>query len=75
MERLYEFVNACRRCTEPGGPEALKIVERAIPVPGEGELLVKVHAAAINRPDVMQRQGLYPPPPVHPIFSVLKSLA
>jgi putative PIG3 family NAD(P)H quinone oxidoreductase len=48
---------------EPGGPEALKIVERAIPVPGEGELLVKVHAAAINRPDVMQRQGLYPPPP------------
>ncbi|MBV5271768.1 MAG: NAD(P)H-quinone oxidoreductase [Afipia sp.] len=47
----------------PGGPEALKIIETAKPVPGEGELLVKVHAAGINRPDVMQRQGLYPPPP------------
>ncbi len=47
----------------PGGPDALKIVERPKPVPGEGELLVKVRTAGINRPDVMQRQGLYPPPP------------
>ncbi|MCX8996944.1 NAD(P)H-quinone oxidoreductase [Rhizobiaceae bacterium BDR2-2] len=47
----------------PGGPEALEIVSRPRPVPGEGELLVRVAAAGINRPDVMQRQGNYPPPP------------
>ncbi|HMO29938.1 NAD(P)H-quinone oxidoreductase [Enterovirga sp.] len=47
----------------PGGPEALRIVERERPVPGPGQALVKVHAAGINRPDVMQRQGHYPPPP------------
>lgn len=49
--------------TRPGGPEVLAIVERPRPVPGEGELLVRVGAAGINRPDVMQRQGNYPPPP------------
>ncbi|RVG85124.1 NAD(P)H-quinone oxidoreductase [Sinorhizobium meliloti] len=47
----------------PGGPEVLQIVERLRPVPGEGEMLVRVSAAGINRPDVMQRQGNYPPPP------------
>ncbi|WP_026869568.1 NAD(P)H-quinone oxidoreductase [Inquilinus limosus] len=47
----------------PGGPEALTIVERERPVPGQGQALVRVHAAGVNRPDVMQRQGLYPPPP------------
>ncbi|MGK9232282.1 NAD(P)H-quinone oxidoreductase [Inquilinus limosus] len=47
----------------PGGPEALTIVERDRPVPGEGQALVRVQAAGVNRPDVMQRQGLYPPPP------------
>ncbi|MBS7699609.1 MULTISPECIES: NAD(P)H-quinone oxidoreductase [unclassified Chelatococcus] len=47
----------------PGGPDALKIVERERPTPGEGQALVRVHAAGINRPDVMQRQGNYPPPP------------
>ncbi|MFE0752473.1 NAD(P)H-quinone oxidoreductase [Inquilinus sp. NPDC058860] len=47
----------------PGGPEALTIVERDRPVPGQGQALVRVHAAGVNRPDVMQRQGLYPPPP------------
>ncbi|HWW48265.1 MAG TPA: NAD(P)H-quinone oxidoreductase [Xanthobacteraceae bacterium] len=47
----------------PGGPDALKFVEIDKPVPGEGELLVKVYAAGINRPDVMQREGMYPPPP------------
>jgi NADPH2:quinone reductase len=48
--------------TSPGGPEVLAPQERPVPVPGEGEILVKVAAAGVNRPDVMQRQGLYPPP-------------
>lgn len=46
-----------------GGPEVLRVAERPVPVPGPGELLVRVHAAGVNRPDVMQRQGNYPPPP------------
>jgi NADPH2:quinone reductase len=46
----------------PGGPEVLKAVERPVPQPGPGELLVSVEAAGVNRPDVMQRMGLYPPP-------------
>ncbi|MEC3949040.1 NAD(P)H-quinone oxidoreductase [Sphingobium sp. HWE2-09] len=47
----------------PGGPEALVAQRRAVPVPGEGEVLIKVAAAGVNRPDVLQRQGKYPPPP------------
>ncbi|QFR33297.1 NAD(P)H-quinone oxidoreductase [Ancylobacter sp. TS-1] len=47
----------------PGGPEALVPEPRPVPVPGKGEILVKVAAAGVNRPDVMQRKGLYPPPP------------
>jgi len=50
----------------PGGPEVLVLEQRAVPSPGEGEILVKVAAAGVNRPDVMQRQGLYPPPPGAP---------
>jgi len=50
----------------PGGPEMLVPVERAVATPGEAEILVKVKAAGVNRPDVMQRQGLYPPPPGAP---------
>jgi NADPH2:quinone reductase len=50
----------------PGGPEALVPQERAVPTPGQAEILVKVAAAGVNRPDVMQRQGLYPPPPGAP---------
>lgn len=46
-----------------GGPEVLRIVERPRPEPGPGEVLIRVRAAGINRPDVMQRQGSYPPPP------------
>lgn len=46
-----------------GGPEVLRTVVRPVPKPGLGEVLVKVAAAGINRPDVMQRQGRYPPPP------------
>ncbi len=46
----------------PGGPEVLVPEERPVPQPGPGEILVKVAAAGVNRPDVMQRKGLYPPP-------------
>ncbi len=46
----------------PGGPEMLVPEERPVPKPGDGEILVKVVAAGVNRPDVMQRQGNYPPP-------------
>ncbi|MCQ9328948.1 NAD(P)H-quinone oxidoreductase [Pelistega suis] len=48
--------------SQPGGPEVLTIVEREMPVPKAGEVLIKVKAAGINRPDVFQRQGSYPPP-------------
>ena len=47
----------------PGGPEQLRPVMRPVPSPEEGEVLVRVAAAGINRPDVLQRQGHYPPPP------------
>jgi putative PIG3 family NAD(P)H quinone oxidoreductase len=47
----------------PGGPDELKLATRPTPRPGEGEVLVRVEAAGVNRPDVMQRQGRYPPPP------------
>ena len=46
----------------PGGPEELVPEQRSVPQPGEGEVLIKVAAAGVNRPDVMQRKGLYPPP-------------
>ena len=46
----------------PGGPEQLKTATRPVPKPGDDEVLVKVAAAGVNRPDVMQRQGRYPPP-------------
>lgn len=49
--------------TRPGGPEVLALVERPAPKPGAGEVLIRVAAAAVNRPDVQQRRGLYPPPP------------
>jgi NADPH:quinone reductase len=48
---------------EPGGPQVLTAELRPIPKPQAGEILVKVVAAGVNRPDVMQRMGLYPPPP------------
>jgi NADPH2:quinone reductase len=47
----------------PGGPEQLRMAMRPLPRPGAGEVLVRVAAAGVNRPDVMQRQGRYPPPP------------
>jgi len=50
----------------PGGPELLVPVERPVPVPGAGEVLVRVRAAGVNRPDVLQRLGLYQMPPGTP---------
>jgi NADPH2:quinone reductase len=49
--------------TQPGPPDVLKICERSVPVPKAGEVLIKVHAAGVNRPDVLQRTGNYPVPP------------
>src|SRR5262245_6533273 len=49
--------------SHPGGPEVLVPTERPRPVPSTGEVLIKVAAAGVNRPDVMQRLGKYPPPP------------
>lgn len=46
-----------------GGPEVLKPVERPVPEPAEGELVIRVQAAGVSRADIMQRQGKYPPPP------------
>jgi NADPH2:quinone reductase len=51
---------------EAGGPEVLQLVRRPVPKPGAGEVLIRVAAAGINRPDVLQRRGLYPPPPGAP---------
>ncbi|WP_246272857.1 NAD(P)H-quinone oxidoreductase [Oricola thermophila] len=48
--------------SEPGGPRALRLTERPVPEPGEGEILVRVKCAGVNRPDVLQRMGAYPPP-------------
>ncbi len=48
---------------EPGGPERLEPRRMPVPTPGPGEVLIRVEAAGINRPDVLQRRGVYPPPP------------
>ena len=50
----------------PGGPDVLQPVRRPVPRPGAGEVLIRVAAAGVNRPDVLQRQGNYPPPPGAP---------
>jgi putative PIG3 family NAD(P)H quinone oxidoreductase len=51
---------------EAGGPEVLRLVRRPVPRPGAGEVLIRVAAAGVNRPDVLQRRGFYPPPPGAP---------
>ncbi len=51
---------------QPDGAEELALVERPVPRPGKNEVLVKVAAAGVNRPDILQRRGLYPPPPGAP---------
>lgn len=49
--------------TEPGGPEVLRLAKRPVPAPTGNEVLIRVHAAGVNRPEVLQRKGFYPPPP------------
>ncbi|WP_149140262.1 NAD(P)H-quinone oxidoreductase [Gemmobacter caeruleus] len=49
--------------SEPGGPEVLKPVEMTVPVPNHGEILIRIAWAGVNRPDALQRAGLYAPPP------------
>src|SRR5690606_9522446 len=58
--------------SEPGGPEVLSWSEVPDPVPGEGEVLVDVAAAGVNRADLLQRQGRYDPPPGIPHYPGLE---
>jgi len=53
----------CVEISSPGGPEVLRPVERPDPIPRDGEVLIRVEAAGVNQPDVLQRLGVYPPPP------------
>ncbi|HEY0114103.1 MAG TPA: NAD(P)H-quinone oxidoreductase [Allosphingosinicella sp.] len=57
----------------PGGPEVLTLVRRPVPAPAAGEVLIKVAAAGVNRPDILQRRGLYPPPPGAPSIPGLEA--
>jgi putative PIG3 family NAD(P)H quinone oxidoreductase len=52
--------------SQPGGPDVLRLCERPMPQPGAGEVLLRVLAFGVNRPDLLQRRGLYPPPPGAP---------
>jgi putative PIG3 family NAD(P)H quinone oxidoreductase len=52
----------CVEISSPGPPEVLRPVERPDPAPGPGDVLIRVAAAGVNRPDILQRQGAYPPP-------------
>ncbi len=49
--------------SEPGGPDKLRLVDVPDPAPGRGEIAIDIHASALNRADLLQRRGLYPPPP------------
>ena len=63
---MAEMIPDEMRCVEiaaPGGPEQLRMVVRPTPRPGKDEVLIQVAAAGVNRPDVLQRMGRYPPPP------------
>ena len=63
MSEIIPDVMRVVEIAEPGGSEKLRLASRPTPRPGPGEVLVKVAAAGVNRPDVLQRRGLYPPPP------------
>ncbi len=65
MAALPEEMNAIDPAG-PGGPEVLTLVRRPVPKPAAGELLIRVAAAGVNRPDMVQRLGHYPPPPGAP---------
>jgi NADPH2:quinone reductase len=58
---MPQFMTAVE-ISEPGGPEVLRVTERPVPEPTADEVLIRVEAAGVNRPDIMQRQGRYPPP-------------
>src|SRR5262250_3589453 len=58
--------------TEPGGPEVLRWLEVPDPVPGPGEVVIDIAAGGVNRADLMQRQGFYPPPPGAPAYPGLE---
>jgi len=62
MTRLPDNMTAIA-ITEPGGPDVLQAVQLPLPTISDNELMIKVIAAGVNRPDCLQRQGLYPPPP------------
>ena len=62
MSMLPETMTVIEAKRGHGGPDVLVPATRPVPVPGPGEVLIEVEAAGINRPDVLQRQGLYPPP-------------
>ncbi len=66
MDAIPDTIPATMKAIDPeapGGPEVLVSVNRPVPVPAAGEVLVRVAAAGVNRPEIMQRQGRYPPPP------------
>jgi putative PIG3 family NAD(P)H quinone oxidoreductase len=63
MSEIIPDVMRVVEIAAPGGPEQLRLASRPTPRPAKGEVLVKVAAAGVNRPDVLQRKGLYPPPP------------
>jgi NADPH:quinone reductase len=71
MTRLPAMMIAIDPAT-PGGPEVLIPVERPVPTAGRSEVLIRVGAAGVNRPDVLQRKGLYPPPPGAPTIMGLE---
>jgi NADPH2:quinone reductase len=62
---MTQMMNAIA-ITSPGGPEVLRQEKLPVPEPGPGQVLVRVAAAGVNRPDILQRQGGYPPPPGAP---------
>lgn len=65
MSAIPEFMQVIA-VEQPGGPEALQVQQRPVPKPAPGEVLIKVAAAGLNRADILQRRGLYPPPPGTP---------
>jgi NADPH2:quinone reductase len=55
----------------PGGPDVLRLEQAPVPVPGRGQILIRVQGAGVNRPDVLQRLGRYPvPPDANPIIGL-----
>ena len=62
MEKIHESMKYIQ-IEKHGDPDVLKLNSKAVPDPGPDEVLIRVEAAGVNRPDIMQRKGLYPPPP------------